>query len=293
MISIIITAFKEEKTVGRAIESFLNNKMAKDHEILVICPDDGTKKVIKEYEKKYKVVKHIQDQGHGKPAALNYAFKFAKGDILILTDGDVYISENAVGELLKRLENKKTGAVTAKGVSTSPRNTMLGYWSHLLVAGINSTRSERVKKGKFIVVTGYLFAMKRLFEKIPEDALSDDAVMSYMIWQKGYNIDYADSALVYIKYPATFKDWILQKRRSTGGYKQIKDYFGKGTPKMRTLSQEIFYGTWKAITFPKSTKEVLYTMLLFPARLYLWFKIYIDLHLRNKSFKEIRCLQKV
>ena len=258
MISIIITAYKETKTIGKAITAFIDNKIKQDYEILAVCPDEDTTKVIKYYERKYKNVKHIKDQGIGKPAALNNAFKLARGNILILSDGDVYVSNNAVNELLTILKQEKTGAVTGRPVSISPRTTMLGYWSHLLTdAGAHLTRLERGRKGKFIVASGYLFAMKRLFDRIPEDALADDAVMSHMIWQKGYRIGYAENALVYVKYPETFNDWILQKKRSTGGYKQIKEIFGNKVPRMRSFKNEIIYGTWKALTYPKSPPEVL------------------------------------
>ena len=47
MISIIITAYNEEKTIGRAIEAFLDNNIRQDYEILVVCPDETTKKVNK------------------------------------------------------------------------------------------------------------------------------------------------------------------------------------------------------------------------------------------------------
>ena len=197
MISIIITAYKEESTIGRAIEALLRNKIEENYEILAVCPDEPTKSVINYYAERHSVVKHVQDQGKGKPAALNTAFRVAKGDILILTDGDVYISDNAIHELLKKLQDDKVGAVSARPISISPKNTMLGYWSHLLTdAGAHLTRLERVRRGEFIVVSGYLFAMKRLIEKIPEDALADDGVMSYMIWKKGHKIGYADKALV-------------------------------------------------------------------------------------------------
>ena len=232
-------------------------------------------------------MKHVRDQGKGKPAALNTAFRAAKGDILILTDGDVYISDNAIHELLKKLQDDKVGAVSARPVSISPKNTMLGYWSHLLTdAGAHLTRLERVRRGEFIVVSGYLFAMKRIFDKIPEDALADDGVMSHMVWQNGYKIGYADKALVYVKYPTTFKDWMLQKKRSTGGYTQIKIYFGEDGPRMRTFKNEVFDGIYKALTYPKTLKEFYYTMMLFLARLYLWLKIYIDLHSKKIDFQK-------
>jgi cellulose synthase/poly-beta-1,6-N-acetylglucosamine synthase-like glycosyltransferase len=59
-----------------------------------------------------------------------------------------------------------------------------------------------------------VFPAKNVFEKISEDALADDGVMSHMVWQRGYKIGYADKSLVYVKYPATFKDWMLQKKEA-------------------------------------------------------------------------------
>ena len=50
MISIIITAYKETKTIGKAITAFIDNKIEQDYEILAVCPDEDTIKVIKYYE---------------------------------------------------------------------------------------------------------------------------------------------------------------------------------------------------------------------------------------------------
>ena len=69
MLSIIITSYKEAKTIGRAIESFVNQNI-KDYELLILAPDKETL----DAAKKYKKVKVIRDKGNGKPAALNLAF---------------------------------------------------------------------------------------------------------------------------------------------------------------------------------------------------------------------------
>jgi cellulose synthase/poly-beta-1,6-N-acetylglucosamine synthase-like glycosyltransferase len=288
MISIIITAYKEERTIGQSIESLVSNDIREPYEILVVCPDEDTKKEVYRYAKKYKEVQHVQDEGKGKPSALNKAFKIARGQEIILTDGDVFVSKNAIKPLLIALRKKRVGAVSGRPVSISPKDTMLGFWSHLLTdAGAHLTRLDRIRVGDFIVVSGYLFAMKRLIDEIPEYVLAEDGVISYMIWKKGYKIDYAEEAVVYVKYPSTFKDWILQKRRSTGGYKQIKEIFGNNVPRMRTFKREIIDGTRKALAYPSSIKELLYTGMLFLARLYLWFRIYTDLYLKKSEFKDI------
>ena len=134
-------------------------------------------------------------------------------------------------------------------------DTMFGFWSHLLTdAGAHSVRLERSDKGKFIACTGYLYAIRNVVNKIPEDALADDAVISHIIWDKGYKIKYAPNALVYVRYPTNFKDWMLQKKRSAGGYRQIKQYFGHG-PKMRSFGREVIFGWYKALAYPKTVRE--------------------------------------
>ncbi|MFC1800483.1 glycosyltransferase [Nanoarchaeota archaeon] len=287
MISIIITAYREEKTIGKAIKSFLEQKIKGDYEILVVCPDEGTKKVVDSFSKEHKQVKHVQDPGKGKPIALNKAFKTAKGDVLILTDGDVYVDYGSVNKLLKAFENEKVGAVAGRPISLNSKKDMLGYWSHLLTdAGAHQTRMERVKSGKFIICSGYLFAMKKVFDEIPEDVLADDAVMSHMIFQKGYKIAYEPDAKVYVKYPTTFKDWILQKRRSAGGYNQIKGHFGN-VPRMRSFWREIAFGWYKALAYASNLKEFYWTILLFFARIWLWISIFYEINLKKAEFTKV------
>ena len=247
MLSIIITAYKEPKTIGLAIESFIKQKIKEEHEILIVCPDKETIDAAEKYSKKHKEVRVIKDPGKGKPAALNAAFSNAKGGILILTDGDVFSGKNSVAELLKPFEDKKVGAVSGRPISLNDADTMFGFWSHLLTdAGAHSVRLERSDKGKFIACTGYLYAIRNVVNKIPEDALADDAVISHIIWDKGYKIKYALNALVYIRYPDNFKDWIKQKERSekidSSPLFRVKPFdWGRGTEKTSKEIDNITY----------------------------------------------------
>ena len=282
MLSIVITAYKEPGTIGKVIECFTKQKI-KDYELLALCPDKETAEVIKKYSKNNKKVKYIKDLGKGKPSALNIAFKKAKGDILVLSDGDVFVSDNSVNALLRHFKDKKVGAVTGKPVSISERDNMLGYWSHLLTDAAHKTRVNR--EGKYIDCSGYLYAIRNIIKGIPKDSLSDDAVISHIIWKKGYRIRYEPKAEVYVKYPSSFKDWIKQKKRSTGGYNQITKWCGK-TERMRSFSREIIFGWYKALSYPKSFKEFFWTLVLFAARLYLWILIYIDINIKKESFEK-------
>lgn len=287
MISIIITAFKEANTIGKAIDSFLEQDIKEDYEILVACPDEETKKVVMDYANVNPKIKHIQDPGKGKPTALNICFKEAKGDKIIMTDGDVYVSSDSVNYLINKLNSESVGAVTGRPISVNSRKNFFGYVSHLLTdVGAHNTRLKYSKQKKFFTVSGYLFAMKKLFTEIPVDALSDDAVMSHIIKNLGYRIEYEPKALVFVKFPTNFKDWINQKKRSAGGFNQLKRFFPQDKT-MRSFKEEIKEGWYKPFVYPKNIKEYSWTVLLYFLRIYLWILIYRDLNLKKKSFKQI------
>ena len=54
MISIVITSFKEPKTIGKAIESFISQKLPLEYELIVAAPDKETLDVARSYSKKNK-----------------------------------------------------------------------------------------------------------------------------------------------------------------------------------------------------------------------------------------------
>jgi len=121
MISIIITAFKEERTIKKSIIAIAEQDIGKN-EILVVAPDEETLDAAREIKKKHKQVRTIKDPGNGKPAALNIAVSKARGDILVLTDGDVYVGEDSLPTLIKPFDDKEIGAVSGHPISTNPKN---------------------------------------------------------------------------------------------------------------------------------------------------------------------------
>ena len=285
-LSILLVAFKEVQTFGQAIEAFLSQDLS-SYELLLAAPDAPTLSVMRSYAKKYRQLQVFQDPGLGKPTALNVLFRYAQGDILILSDGDVRVAPGAVRELLKPFIHADIGAVCGRPVSLNSRSTMLGYFSHLLTdVGAHHTRLSYRKKNKFIVCSGYLFAMRNFHLQIPVDALADDAVISHLIAERSYAIAYAPHALVYVKFPTTLRDWFLQKRRSAGGYEQLKHYF-PGVWRMRSLREEILEGFYKPFLYPRNVCEFFWTLLLYPLRLFLWLCIFYDLYLKKKSFKNM------
>lgn len=283
MISAIITSYREPKTIGRAIEC-IAKQLPKGSEILVTAPDRETLDAAAKFRNMYKNIRLIKDRGEGKPAALNLAVSKAKGDILILTDGDVYVSENAIKELMEVMKNRGAGAASGNPLSVNDRKNKYGFWAYMLTEVANETRIDAVKKNREFFCSGYLFAIrKKLFPRLPKELLSEDGYISYDIYKQKYRIGYAPNAKVYIKYPDNFSDWIKQKKRSAGGYNQIKKMVGKS---IRSFGSESM-GAYRLFKYISGFTELIWLIELFFARIYLWFLIYRDINLKKKSQKEI------
>lgn len=282
-ISVIITAFKEPRTIGKAIQA-VTNQLSKSDELWVVAPDKETLEAAREFSVKDKRIRLIKDSGDGKPTAMNLAVRRAKGKILAWTDGDVAISENSISELIKPFTDKNIGAVTGRPVSIDSQNNKYGFWGYVLSEIAHERRLKAVQTSQRIFCSGYLFAIRKsLMPKLPEELLSEDGYISHRVYQKRYKIAYAPKAKVFITYPKNFSDWINQKRRSVGGYNQNYKLLGV---KIRSFSAES-KNFWQLFKYVKLPKNLFWLLQLFAARVYLWAVIYRDINLRKKSRREL------
>jgi poly-beta-1,6-N-acetyl-D-glucosamine synthase len=280
MISIIITAYKEAESVKRAISNILKNNL-KNFELFLVAPDKETLDAGKSIFKKINLVR---DEGKGKPAALNKVMKKVKGEIVILSDGDVFVGEDSLNFLLAPFEDSRVGAVSGNPVSLNSRKKLFGYWAHVLTSVANQRRKESVKRKRSFFCSGYLFAIRRnLFPSLKKELLSEDGYISNFVYSKNFKIAYAEKARVFVKYPKNFRDWILQKKRSAGGYLQIKKLTGKN---MRSFGKEAS-GIFSLFKYVGGIRSLFYLSLLIFARIYLWIVIYLDLNLRKKTGQDI------
>jgi len=291
MISIIITSYKEPKTIGKAIEGFINQKIKEKYELIVSAPDRETLDVVKKYSNKNKQIKIFQDPGKGKTYALNLLLPKLKGEIIILTDGDVYVSDNSVSKILKKFRDKKVGCVTGHPFSINPREKLFGYWSNLLCYAAHKLRLKRNDKNQFLECSGYLWAFRNhLIEKIPRET-AEDTIVPILFWKKGYTIKYIPDAKVYVKYPSNLYDFIKQKERTSKAHETLSNHVNiKNIPRMKTFKNEIS-GSYFLFSYAKNMKEVFWTFLLFPLRLYIWllafFHRYIQKNLDVDSWERL------
>ncbi|MAG26918.1 hypothetical protein CMI47_15370 [Candidatus Pacearchaeota archaeon] len=283
MIDVVITSFKEPKTIGRAIEGFLKQDVKEKTKIWVVAPDEETLNVAK----KYKNVGTFVDPGKGKSFALNEILGKLKGDIIVLSDGDVFVEDNSLKYILELFENPKMGCVTGRPVSIDSRQTVFGYWSHLLCdAGAHGARLKRAKKREFLECSGYYWAFRnKVIKEFPLD-VAEDTVVPFLFKEKGYEIGYADKAKVYVGFPKNLREFIEQKKRTAKAHDTLGKYVDiKNIPKTKSFKNELFEGH-RALFYPKTMKEVIYTLGLFPTRLYIWALVFYHTRFKGSHYED-------
>jgi cellulose synthase/poly-beta-1,6-N-acetylglucosamine synthase-like glycosyltransferase len=287
MINIIITSYNEPKATLRAVDAFLKQDIKKDYKIIVCDPFPEVEKFLKNNIKD----RHFEfflDPGEGKSYALNLLIEMNysanKEDIFIFTDGDVYVSENAVSEIISAFKDPIIGCVTCKPVPVDDRNTKFGYWAHLLFSGIDRVRKKLSRELKFFECSGYLFAIRNGVIKDFPLEVSEDSVIPYLFWNQGYKIKYLDNVEVYVKNPEDIKDWELQKIRNIKGHENLNKIY-PDMPRTKTFYNEIKYGLVFTLLYPRKFKEILWTSDLFFKRYGIYKKAFKDIK-KNTNYSD-------
>lgn len=282
--TVIITSFKEPKTIGKAIDSMLNQKTKYSYDVVVSAPDNETLNVAKRYSKINKKVKIFKDSGKGKNTALNLLFKKIKSDILILTDGDVFVNDKTIDEILKLFKNSRVGCVTGRPVPIEDKKTKYGYWANFLFDAAHKIRKKAHQENEFIECSGYLFAFrKKEINQIPLD-VAEDTIIPYFFAEKGYKIAYSEKAEVYVKNVNNLNDWIKQKVRTSKAHETIDKYVDTlKIKRVKSFGNES-KGFFSLFTYSRNLKEFYWSLELAFVRLYMWIVVFWDTKVKNRNY---------
>lgn len=284
MIDIIITSYNEPISTVKAVKSFLDQEISEEFRITVVDPFPEVEEHLKKEIEDPRVCFFL-DPGEGKSYALNLLMQeYAssnKNDFFVLTDGDVYVSENSVKHIRNAFLDQGIGCVTGRPVSVDPRDTKYGFWSHVVFSGIHKTRKRLSDERNFFECSGYLFAIRKgvIFD-FPLET-SEDSIIPYLFWEKGYKINYAHGAEVYVKNPGNWKDWLGQKVRNVKAHENLNK-IAPEMPRTKSFMNEVKEGGFFALKQPRNLREAGWLSQLYFARLYLYGKAFKELKKKKK-----------
>ncbi|MDR0973143.1 MAG: glycosyltransferase family 2 protein [Prevotellaceae bacterium] len=238
-VTLFITAYNEEDVVDEKMRNCLALRYPEDKLQIVWVTDgstDGTNERLKTNWERATV--YYEPARRGKTAAMTRGMEFVRTPLVVFTDANTMLNEDAIREIVLAFQDPKVGCVagekriavqTADGAAASGEGL---YWKYESTLKALDTRLYSA-----VGAAGELFAVRReLFEAMEPDTLLDDFILSMRLTMKGYKIAYCKDAYAIENGSANMQEEEKRKVRiAAGGLQSIW--------RLRPLLNPFKYGT--------------------------------------------------
>ena len=231
-VSILISAYNEEKVIRQRIENIKNLKYDFDKIELIIgsdCSSDKTNEILQQQSKNYPWIKiELFNSRRGKAAVLNDLTALARNEILVFTDANSIFDEDTLINLTSGFSIEAIGGVCGRLVLEEPEgkyeksNKERLYWKYETIL----KKFEGIL-GILIAANGGIFAIrKKLFTKFPEKyAVTDDLFQTLAVLNQNYKFIYEYNS---VAHEAVSKEVITEFNRkvrfAATNFQTIKDF---------------------------------------------------------------------
>ncbi len=225
-VSMIIAAHNEEEVIREKVENCLQvNFGPADYEIIIVSDGstDATNDILAEFLNTSDRLKIITYQPRaGKANALNVAFQASSGDILLFSDANVLLNQDAPAKLLRSFADQQVGAICGKVlVRGQGESEIAGESLYMKLEG--AIQRAEAKFGNMVGIDGALFALRReLFRPLSTNLILDDFALAMEAVLTGKRIVYADDAKAVEEVEASTANEFRRKSRIiAGGYQYL------------------------------------------------------------------------
>ena len=231
-ISILISAYNEEKVLAERIENIKNQDYDFTKLELIIgsdCSYDKTNDILKQKASQYNWLKiKLFNKRRGKANVLNDLVQMAKGEFLVFTDANTIFDKNTLVNLISKFTDQKVGGICGKLILENPSdnfdksNREKLYW-------IYETQIKKLEGylGILVAANGGIYAIrKNLFCKFPPDhAITDDLYQTLSVLDQGYKFVYAVEAIAKEEVAEKLTLEFQRKRRFAGtNFQTLKQF---------------------------------------------------------------------
>jgi len=206
LISLVIPAYNEEKTIGNVLEQTIQvmDALGMPYEVIVV--DDGSSDRTKEMASKYKAKVLSNGKNRGKGYAIRKGLQQAKGDIIVTMDADGSHNPKQIPDLIKPLFN---GADIVAG-------------SRFLNHGKKSTSKLKTLGNHLINVTIMVLTGKKVTDsQTGLRAFKKDFLQKTILESCGYEIE-TEITVKSLKNGFNFQEIPINCRKRENGISKIK-----------------------------------------------------------------------
>ncbi|HIH77469.1 MAG TPA: glycosyltransferase family 2 protein [Halobacteria archaeon] len=227
-VSVIVSAYNEERVLSRTIKSLLEVDYPKDKlEFIYVYEDtctDRTESILLEFARMDERIKAVKYHG-GKATCLNYGISISKGDVICILDADHSLDKYAIKRAVSRLHHDGIYAVRGRPRVINKKDSFIAR-----ITAIERDIIERLIIYGTYVLDGFAyfggslgFFKRELFEKVglfDGNKLTEDIDFSARVYEAGYTITIDPTIISWEETPPTFKGWWNQRKRWCRGWVQ-------------------------------------------------------------------------
>lgn len=207
-VSVVIPAYNEEKFIGRALRSLVEQEIQAD-EVIVVDNNstDKTTNIVRGFG-----FRLIHEKTQGMTPARNRGFDSAKYDIIARIDADAAVPRNWIKRIKRNFRERKIDALTGPIIFTDAKligNSILP--SHLYLESLRAlSKGNRYLQGPNMSLTNKIWQKVRRKVNLDDKKVHEDIDLSLKITRVGGTIGYDRNLIVHVsarrikKHPESF-----------------------------------------------------------------------------------------
>lgn len=238
-LAICVCAYNEEATIERKVRNMLDlRRRLGSLEILVYvdAATDQTAARLKPFEAEIFI--HVAPRRLGKTYGMNLLVEHATAEVVVFSDANVLLAENAMDALADAFRDDRTGCVCGHLLYVNPEGSPTSavgsiYWR--LEEWIKERESGA---GAVMGADGSLFAVRRRLHRSVPANLIDDMFLSLSVLCDGYRVVRAKDAIAYEEsVTAPIEEFRRKVRIACQAFNVHRELW----PRLRTLPASVLY----------------------------------------------------
>lgn len=195
-VSVVISAYNEEKVIKKRIENLLSVDFSKDKYEIVICSDGSTDQTV-EIAQQFENIRVLDfSQNRGRARVQNDAVNEARGDIVLFTDAETEFEEAFLARIVGSFSDPKVGCAVGNLIYRTT-DTAVGtsegfYWQYE-----KKLRKIESDLGILATATGACMAMRKELWRTLSPIDDCDFTTPLDVIVQGYRVVYLPEAIAY------------------------------------------------------------------------------------------------
>jgi cellulose synthase/poly-beta-1,6-N-acetylglucosamine synthase-like glycosyltransferase len=251
-VGVIIAAYNEENVISKKIQSILESDYPLEKISIYLGSDastDKTNELIASFQEKHPNIHLKIFQGRsGKAYIINDLAKECKDDVFILTDANVFFTQNTISNLVRHFSYAKTKQVCANIIKTSDKNIQIQGLEKKYLWLENTIKLKESNTWGFVIgAEGGCYAIRREnYTPVPKNFFMDDFFITMSVIKNRGEVLFDDQAIVYEDLPSESSEEFKRKIRiSIGNYQNLFAF------------KSLLWPFWRPISFAFISHKIL------------------------------------